>query len=119
MLGSTLQSRTVTVTGKALVVRVDAEDDLSDWSQYSGRRLWNLADEELLGSLPLRDSLYWVESGIGGRALVEFGALDYRRNDVAHQLLLQEEYRVVDVTNVACAKIHGWLSARGLMSWCK
>lgn len=116
MLGLTLQSRTVAVTGKALVVRVDAEDNLSDWSQHSSSGLWNFADQELLGSLPLGDSLYWVESGIGGRALVEFGVLDYRWNDVAHQLLLQEEYRVVDVTNVACARIHGWLSGCSLVS---
>ena len=119
MFGSTLQSRTVAVTGKALVVRVDAEDDLSDWSQYSGDRFWNCTDQKLLGSLVFGDLLYWVESSLSGRAVVELGVLDYCWDDVAHQLLLQEEYRVVDVTNVACAKIHGWFSARGLMSWCK
>ena len=57
-----------------------------------------------------------MESGIGGRALVEFGALDYRWNDVAHQLLLQEEYGVVGIMNVARARIHGWLAVCGSMS---
>ena len=98
---------------------IDAEDDFSDRSQHSGGGFWDLADQELLGSLVFGDLLDRVESVLDSLALVELGVLDYRRNDVAHQLLLQEEYRVVDVTNVACAKIHGWLSARGLMSWCK
>lgn len=83
-----LDSRTIAVTGKALVVRVDAEDDLSDWLKHSSDRFGYLTDQELLGSLVFGDPLYWVESGLADCAVVQLGVLDYCRNDVAHQLLL-------------------------------
>lgn len=104
------------VTRKALVVGVDAEDNLTDWLEHSGDGSWDLADQELLGSLVLGDALYRVESSLAGRAVVELGVLDYRWNDVAHQLLLQKEHGVVNVMNVARARVHGWFAIRGLMS---
>lgn len=114
-LGCILRSRTIAVTGKALIVRVDAEDDLPDWSEQSGDGFWNLTEQELLGSLVFGDPLYWVKSGLADCAIVQLGVLDYRWNDVAHQLLLQEEHGVVDVMDVARARIHGWLAVCGSM----
>lgn len=111
-----LQSRTIAVTGKALVVRVDAEDDLSDWLEHSSDRFGYLTDQELLGSLVFGDPLYWVESGLADCVVVQLGVLDYCRNDVAHQLLLYKEYGVVDVMDIAGARIHGRLAVRGLTS---
>ena len=106
-LGFTLRSRTISVTGKALVVRIDAEDDLPDWLEHSGDGSWNFTDQELIGRVVFGDALYWVKSSLSGRAVVHLGVLDYCWNDIAHQLLLQEEHGVIDVLNVACASIHG------------
>lgn len=114
-LGCILRLRTVAVTGKALVVRIDAEHDLPDWLEHSGDGSCDLADQELLRSLVFGDPLYWVESGLADCAIVQLSVLDYRWNDVAHQLLLQEEYSVVDVMDVARARIHGWLAVCGSM----
>jgi hypothetical protein len=111
-----LRSHTIAVTGKALVVRVDAEDDLSNWLEHSSDRFRYLTNQKPLGSFVFGDPLYWVESGLADCAIVQLGVLDYRWNDVAHQLLLQEEYGVVDIMNVARARIHGWLAVCGSMS---
>lgn len=106
----------ISITCKALVVGVDAEDDLADGLEHSGDGSRDLTGQELLGSLMLGDALYRVESSLAGCAVIELGVLDYRWNDVAHQLLLQEEHGMIDVMNVARARIHGWFTVRGLMS---
>lgn len=115
LCGEPSPAASVVVTGKALIVGVDPEGDFSDWSQHSGGGFWDLAYQKLLGSLVFGDSLDWVESILAGCALVELGVLDYRRNDIAHQLLLQEEHSVVDVVNVACARIHSWFAVCSLV----